>query len=377
MKLLIFIHSLSSGGAERVATSLANYWAKKGWNITIVTMAGSEQDFYPLHPDIERITLELATDSDNLLSAITSNYRRIAALRKVLKQQQPDVVLAMMTTANILLALAAKGLKLPVIGSERNHPPMLPLGRVWEFLRRQLYGHLTAVTALTVESANWLTTHTNAQQAVIIPNAINYPITAHTPIISPKTFCSQGFNLLAVGRLSPEKGFDRLLLAFAELAPRFPKWNLIILGEGASRKSLQQQSSELGLERRVIFPGAVGNLGEWYTATDLYVLCSLFEGFPNTLGEAMAHGLPAVSVDCDTGPRDIIRDKIDGLLLPQDNHQALVDALAKLMDDQALRQLYAAKAIEIRERLSLEKIAGMWEQLFADISDKKSMKQAT
>ena len=369
MKLLLFIHSLSSGGAERVTTNLANYWAEKGWNISIVTISGRELDFYEIHPSINRIALCLDCDSTNLPAALQYNYRRIKALRDVLKQQQPDVALAIMTTANILLALAAKGLNIQVLGSERIHPPMMHLGRVWEWLRRRSYRHLAAVTALTGETAAWLKEQTNAQYVPIIPNAVSYPIASHAPRVSPGMSNGNSFNLIAAGRLEPQKGFDRLLLAFAVLATRFPDWHLTILGEGTCRDSLESMRMDLGLEQRVSLPGTAGNLGEWYEAADLFVMSSLFEGFPNALGEAMAYGLPAVSVDCDTGPRDIIRHQVDGLLVPQNNQEALVEALATLMSDNALRRQYATRAVEIRERLSMETIVGMWEAVFAKIAN--------
>jgi len=371
MKLLIFIHSLSSGGAERVATNLANYWAGKGWKIIIVTMVGRELDFYELHPGIDRISLCADADSINLFSAIKHNYCRIKALRKVLKQQRPDVALGIMTTANILLALAAKGLNFPVIGSEHIHPPMVPLGRVWEWMRRCTYRHLAAVAALTHESSVWLKKHTNALCVPVIPNAVTYPIVSHVPKVSPEILRNHRFNLIAVGRLADQKGFDRLLLAFSVLAPRFPDWHLTILGEGACRDALERLRLTLGLEQRVSLPGAVGNLGEWYEAVDLYVMSSLFEGFGNTLAEALAYGVPSVSVDCDAGPRDIIRHKVDGLLVPQNNHEALVEALATLMSDSKLRKQYAARAVDIRERLSIERIAGIWEGLFKEVSKEK------
>jgi glycosyltransferase involved in cell wall biosynthesis len=367
VKLLIFIHSLSSGGAERVTANLANYWAEKECHVTIVTVTGDESDFYQLHPTIKRIPLQLDKDSQNLWAAITHNYQRIRQLRKILKQQQPDIALAMMTTANILLALAAKGLKIPTVGSEHTHPPMMPLGRIWEWLRQQAYGQLDILTALTKESAEWLKEHTKIQKIEIIPNAINYPITTQSPIIKSKIANDKGFNLIAVGRLSTQKGFDRLILAFSILAPRFPEWNLTILGEGDERQSLEKQRNELGLEQRISIPGVVGNLGDWYAAADLYIMTSLFEGFSNTLCEAMAYGLPVVSVDCDTGPRDIIRHQIDGLLVPQNDHRALVLALETLMTDPSLREEYADRAIEIRERLSMDKIAGMWEGIFEEV----------
>ncbi|MBV1915549.1 MAG: glycosyltransferase family 4 protein [Pseudomonadales bacterium] len=364
MHLLIFIHSLSSGGAERVTSNLANYWAKKGWDITIVTVTGCESDFYEIHPNISRIPLELDARSNNLFEAIKHNYTRIKALRRILTQHKPDVALSMMTTANIILGLATLRLGIASVGSERIHPPMLPLGTSWEWLRRQSYRQLNAVVALSTESANWLDEHTNAQQTNIIPNAVNYPITRHSPLVEPNMGRNNCFTLIAVGRLSPQKGFDRLLTAFSTLASRFPDWNLAIIGEGECRIQLEQQKHELGLNQRVSMPGAVGNLGDWYEAADLFVMTSLFEGFPNTLAEAMAYGLPVISVDCDTGPRDIIRDRIDGVLIPQDNQQALVNALAELMANQELRQHYAERAVEIRERFSMDTIASAWEELF-------------
>lgn len=366
MKLLIFIHSLSSGGAERVTANLANYWAEKGWGLTIATLTGQEHDFYDLHPTIKRIPLNLDGDSSNLLSALHHNYRRIRALRTVLKQEQPDVALAMMTTANILLALAAKGGTIRLVGSERIHPPAFPLGGVWEWLRRQIYRYFDVVTALTEESAHWIKKATSAKVVQIIPNAVTWPIPASSPCINPDGVLGEQFNLIAVGRLTPQKGFDRLLNAFAELASRFPDWHLTILGEGECRQALEAQRDQLGLAQQVSLPGVVGNLAQWYQQADLFVMSSLFEGFPNTLVEAMAHGLPVISVDCDTGPRDIIRDKVDGLLVPQNNHQALVEGLATLMGDEPLCKQYATRAIEVRERFSMERIAGMWEMIFEE-----------
>ena len=361
------MHSLSSGGAERVAVNLSNYWTAKGWQVTIATLAGRDRDFYVLHPSIRRIALGLAADSANSAAAVLNNYRRIKALRSVLKQVRPDIALAMMTTANILLAFACRGLGIPAVGSERTHPPMLPVGRAWERLRLHAYGHLDAVTALTRESAEWLKEYTRAIRVPVIPNPVCYPMSRHEPIVPPPAAQGKRYHLLAVGRLVPEKGFNNLLSVFRELAVRFHEWRLTILGEGPERKRLEAQGKELGIGDKVLMPGAVGNVSEWYEAADLYVMTSRFEGFPNTLVEAMAHGLAVVGVDCDTGPRDIIRHEVDGLLVSQDNPKALERALATLMDDENLRRRLAARAVEARGRFSLERVAGQWEALFEEL----------
>jgi len=368
MKILVFIHSLSAGGAERVTANLANYWAEKGWKITIVTMTSKEKDFYELHPTIRRIALHADQKSSRLIAAISHNFNRVKALREVLKQEQPDIALAMMTTANCLLALAASGTGIPTIGSEHIHPPAMPLGRVWKWLRKTTYSRLTVLTALTSKSAEWLRQNTWVKEVEIIQNAVPYPLDRQPPFVAPCEIVPECRKLLlGVGRLAWQKGFDWLITAFGRLAGDFRDWDLAIVGDGPELETLREMAARLNLSQRIFFPGKVGNLRDWYEAADLYVMSSRFEGFGNTLAEALAHGLPAVSMDCDTGPRDIIRPGIDGLLTPPNDVEALAQGVATLMKDDKLRQQMAARAVEARRRFSLEKISGQWEALFMEI----------
>ncbi len=368
MKFLLFIYSMHSGGAERVTANLAGYWAEKGWQVTVVTLASSALDFYRLHPAVRRVALDVAGDSGSPLAALHNNLRRMLALRRVLRELRPDVALAMMTTANVLLALAAKGsTELVTIGSEHTHPPQSPLGAARELARRRLYRHLTGVAALTEESASWLRSYTRSRNVVVIQNAAPWPMPSQAPHLPVPPRTRGQHNLLAVGRLSEEKGLHHLISIFQRLAADFPDWRLVILGEGRERGALEAQIGSAGLAHRISLPGRAGNVGDWYKAADLYVMSSRFEGFPNTLAEAMAHGLPAVSFDCDTGPRDIIRHEIDGLLAPANDGAALEAALRRLMANESLRSQFATRAIEARERFSLEKIAGLWEKLFQQL----------
>jgi glycosyltransferase involved in cell wall biosynthesis len=275
----------------------------------------------------------------------------------------------MMTTANILLALAAWGLpNLRTIGAEHNHPPQVPMGFFWETLRSQAYGLLNAVTALSSEGGNWIRGNTHAQKVLVIPNAVTWPLSGQEPRISPNIlYQSERRLLLAVGRLETQKGFDWLIETFANLAEEHSNWDLVILGEGSLRPMLEEAVRKSDLVDRIFLPGRAGNMYEWYEGADLFVMSSRFEGFPMTLVEAMAHGLVAVSFDCDTGPRDIIRHEQEGLLVPQGSVAELTAALDRLMRDAFTRQRFAERAVEVRERFSMEKVAGMWEKLFEEI----------
>ena len=369
MNLLLFIHSLSSGGAERVTANLANNWAKRGWQITIVTSAERELDFYDLHPSVRRIALDLAVESPNLLPSIINNLKRMIALRRVLRRVMPEVAIAMMSTSNILLCLAAAGIRsTKVIVSERIYPPKLPIGRAWKMLRPWAYPFADRVIMQTCKGLEWLKHEIPKARGAVIPNHIPHSLPVSEPELLPSEWVGDDRKLLlAVGRLCKQKGFDQLLHAFSELAPVNPEWDLVILGEGALLHEIEKQVQVLELVNRVHLPGRAGNMSDWYYRADLYVMSSRFEGFPNTLCEAMAHGCAAVSCDCDTGPSDIIRDEVDGLLVPTDDIASLAAAIQRLINDNVLRHQMAARAIEVRERFSPEKISGLWEELLEEL----------
>lgn len=181
MKILIVISSLASGGAERVTSNLANAWSKRGWDITLVTFASANLDFYPLDGSIHRIPLDLAKDSINFGQALWANLRRLLALRRILKDRQPDFVLGMMVTGSVLITLASIGLSCYVFVSERIHPPRLPLGKVWSLLRRYTYPLANRVIALANESSLWLQIHAPGSRVVVIPNPVLFPL----PLVEP------------------------------------------------------------------------------------------------------------------------------------------------------------------------------------------------
>jgi len=361
---MIVIHSLSGGGAERVAVDMCAYWLRHGCRVTLVTQSGRESDAYPVPEGVDRRTLGLAGASGNRLMGAIANLRRILALRRLIKKLRPNVVLGMMTTASVLAVAAARGMSCRVIATEHTHPPAQALPPAWEKMRLRAYPNAHAVVALTSGTAAWLEQHVPGSQVTVIPNAVRWPLDAGEPVVPPPPREGRR-RLLAVGRLHPHKGFDVLLRAFAQLVEHFPDWDLVILGEGDEREALQRQIEDDGLAGRVSMPGRVGNLSDWYRESDLYVLSSRVEGLSNTLLEAMAGGLPVVAFDCETGPREIIRDGIDGVLVtPVEDDEALAAHLGDLMARPEWREALARRAIDVRDRFSTARVMALWNHLF-------------
>ena len=367
-KILLFVPSLRGGGAERVALGLAEDWRRHGAEMLVVTLLSAETDAFAVPAGMRRIALGVFGAKFTPLVALRYNILPMLALRRVLRREKPDIAVAISTICAVILALV-RGRDALAVGAEHFHPPLRVMGGVRRWLRRRFYARLDAVVALTEESAEWLRVHTKSRRVAVIPNPVSLPLPESMPRLAAADVVAPGRKmLLAAGRLDEVKAFDRLLNAFAQVCSRHGDWDLTILGEGELRGALESQVRRLGLEKRVFLPGRAGNMAEWYCAADALALSSLTEAFPMALLEAMAHDCPAVSVDCDVGPRNIIRDGVDGLLVAQDDPAALAEGLDRMLGDAALRERLASRAGEVLTRFSPERIRGMWEALFEELN---------
>jgi len=367
LKIAIFISALKTGGAERVASNLANYWSNEGHSISLVNLEKPSADDYVLVEEISRISLNLSRPNNNPLISIYMSIKRIAALRRVLKRVKPDVLLAFMTSSNVIAIIAAYGLPINVVVSERQHPPRTDAAKYWVFLRRWLYGFADVVVVLAEESKKWVLTNTRSKNVCVLPNALKWPLPKTKGSVDPYEHIENDRKvLLAVGRLAHQKGYSFLLEAFAKLANEHSEWSLYIVGAG-DQKDLKRDIAELQLDDRIFLIGAVGNVADWYKRADLYVMSSRHEGFPNSLAEAMAAGCAPVSFDCDTGPRDIIEPGVTGILVEPENADALALALSDLMSDTPRRIAIGKAACVVRETYAQERIMARWSQLIKNI----------
>jgi GalNAc-alpha-(1->4)-GalNAc-alpha-(1->3)-diNAcBac-PP-undecaprenol alpha-1,4-N-acetyl-D-galactosaminyltransferase len=363
-RILFLVSSMHGGGAERVAALLSNHWVEQGHEVILMpTFSGRGDCVYPLD---ERVRLVFLADRvGNRSHSMLNKLRRLKELRCVIRQLAPDLVVSFLPHVNVAAILAAWGSGVPVVVSERTYPPSMPLGFVLESARKWTYPQARAVVIQTEQARDWLSRCCPRACARVIANPVVYPLPQGEPAVDPMAIVARDRRVvLGVGRLADEKGFSQLIDAFQKIAMRHTEWDLVILGEGPERNTLENQRAKLGLNGRVFLPGRAGNMSEWYERAELYVMSSRFEGFPNALAEAMAHGLPAVSFDCLAGPRDIIREGLDGCLVaPYAGPSGLSDAMEGLMQHDSQRQGMAEAAKAVRSRFSLEYISAQWDQV--------------
>lgn len=358
MRILFLIYSLGGGGAERVTTVLANVWAKAGHTVEIAVLDGRSPAHYPLDPEVTVTDLRLADSSSNPLMALAKLARRVLAIRRHLARTRPDAAIGMMTTSAVLLALARVGLNVRAIGSERVYPPAYPLPAVWTALRRWTFGLLDTVVVQTQATRAWVEQHTRAGRIAVIANPV---MRVSSAALSESAHKPKGSHvILGAGRLVHQKGFHRLVDAFTRIAATNPDWDLVILGEGPLREDLTRQAADSGFAARIHLPGNVADIGAYYDAADIFVLPSYFEGMPNALLEAMAHGLPSIAFDIESGTREFVSDGHDGLLVPDGDPQSLSKALQLLISDASLRARIGAAAKCSSEAYSPEAIADRW-----------------
>ncbi len=353
------IYSLSSGGAERVVSILANELSKK-YTVVIITFK-KVSPFYPLSPDVKLFhCVDFVPPSKNISQALRSNYILLKAIKTYLKREKVNLVIGFLTSANVLSVLAAKIRNIPVIICERNNPFITRLPLFWRILKKVTYPKATFLIVQTEKIKSYYKVSIDASKLKILPNPIAPSLTLTR---NPNALRERV--ILNVGRLNPQKAQDALIKAFAAI--KHSGWKLHIVGRGLKEEEYRKLISALNLEETVELLPPTKQIHDHYNTASIFAFTSLFEGFPNALIEAMHFGMACVSTDCPTGPSELIEHGVNGFLIPVNDQEELEKHLQRLVDDEELRNRFGEQARESVERFESEEILGSWKMLIAEV----------
>jgi len=349
MKLDFIIDSLDGGGAERVMATLINSLSNEN-DITLITLNPGSK--YPINKNITKIDLHHGSLKNHTLRSLKNLFSYYQK-----KQKKPDFIIVFLPENALYTIPISKFYGIKVIVSEHtNHTANVTRKR--KISRKLVYPFATGVTVLT--SFDFKYFKKINKNTFIMPNPVilNEKITDYE---------ERKKSIIAAGALNryKDKGFDSLLRITAPLLQNHTDWNLIILGGGEKGISaLKNLSKELKIENQLILPGFCENINEVMQESQIFVLTSKFEGLPMVLMEALSNGLACIAYDCVSGPRDLINNEKNGLLIEDQNSTAFQQALENLLIDSELRKKIAAAGPSSMKPYNLPEIVKKWHQLF-------------
>lgn len=358
-----------SGGMERVLANKANYLTQHGYEVVIITTDQRGMlPFFPLDASIRCIDLDINYDDNNgksflnkLLHYPLKQARHKKRLKAVLMQERCDVTVSMFNNdATFIPSINDGSAKLLEIHFSKYK--RLQYGRkgIWRLadLWRSKQDEKTVArfdkfVVLTEEDRGYWG---NLPNILVIPNSISG--------LAIETASLENKKVIAVGRYTYQKGFERLIDAWHILAPRFPDWKLDIVGDGEERTALQRQINTLGMEKRVFLVKPTKSIGKVYSDASVLALSSRYEGLPMVLIEAQSFGLPIVAFECKCGPKDIVSNGENGFLVQEGDIKGMAQKLELLMNDGSLRKRMGAKAKVSAMRFNEDEIMKKWTDTF-------------
>ena len=365
-----------AGGVERVLTLKANYMAEHfGYDITIVLTEGKDKPiFYPLSDKIHVINLNIGFEelwtcsfAKKIFVYLCKQRQFKKALTEELMRLRPDITISLLRRdINFINDIKDGSRKIGELHVNRANYRNFEVNDTSfikelfaKFWMRSLVSKLKRLHRFVVLTNEDMKAWPELKNVCVLPDPMSF-----VPLKQSKLSEKR---VIAVGRYVYQKGFDLLLQAWSKIENQHPDWQLSIYGQG-NRSPYEQILLELGIDaNRCHLNGPTSNIQQEYINSSLFVFSSRFEGFGMVLVEAMACGLPVVSFACPCGPKDIVRDGEDGMLVENGNIDALAAELSRLMSDDSLRVVMAANGVKNVQRFGLEQIALQWQQLFDEV----------
>ena len=321
-KVLFAITGLGGGGAERVVSVWSGQLAERGYDVAVFTYVRGENE-YKISDKVKRLTI---TDSkDEYLSS--GYFKRLKRMRKIIKEFAPDTIISFLPRMQIWMMLATVGLKCDMIQTVRISPWHYHPGKVTNFLWERCFRKADKVLLQSNDQKPFFSKRVQ-KKCYIVPNPLNTVYAEN----SKNSYSDKTIKFIANGRLSAQKNYFLMIDAFYEASKKNPDITLDIFGAPCdlSLADLQSRIDNYGISDKIKLRGWTADVLSELLTHDAFIMASDFEGMPNALAEAMAVGLPCISTDCKTGPRDLIDDKENGFLVEVGNKDALADAIEKI-----------------------------------------------
>ena len=351
-KITFITATLTSGGAERVISLLANYLSGRDYQVEIICIS-KPIVFYSFSENV-KITFAEREASNKLLPF------KMLWLRYYIKRTSPDVVIAFLERVYCVTLLSLWGVSVPIISSERNDPQFTPLLKK---ILRYLLLWRTTVLVVQTEKIKQYYSKSIQKRTKIIPNPISDSI--FNISVSQKKK-----RIISVGRLFPQKNHKMLIDAFHKVSTRFPDYNLVIYGEGPLCSKLQKYINDLSLGDRVFLLGKSSDIFRELSCSELFCLSSNYEGMSNALLEAACLGLPIISTDV-SGVREVISNGKSGFIIPVGATDKMAECMMKLLDNFELRNSFSIEVKKKVEDFRIDKIVSQWETLILEVLQKK------
>jgi glycosyltransferase involved in cell wall biosynthesis len=358
MKILFVIRGLSnSGGMERVSTILINELAERGYEMGVVAYQRSNI-FFELHPSVKAHFLYNKTKDKR--GGVTRDISRRIELKKLYKLEKPDLIILVGSRYG-LINIPHSG-DIPKITWE--HFNVAHKSSWLHSLARRLAAKTSTIVTLTKQDAVNYQKKYGAKHTLCIPNPISVDNREKSPLTQK--------NVLAIGRLARQKGFDMLLNVWKKTKNSKKGWKLKIVGMGKEKQINEYitliDKYNIGSSVELLPP--TKNIAAIYQNASVFVLSSRWEGLPLVLIEAQAMGLPSVSFDCETGPNEIIIDNQTGFLISCFDEEKMAEKLDLLMENEDMRQAFSKAAIEQSKKFSPSAFFDKWEKLIAKFNKK-------
>lgn len=332
--VVFVLPNLGFGGAQRVASLVANELVKEGHRVTIVLTSLSSTESKPLH-DLDPLITVLQVgekwsskwsvlDRVPVAAYLTWRLRQVLStlsLRRSLSSLSPSTVVSFLVSANVWTVLATRGTRHRVVISERNDPERQTVSRFYRFWRRRLYRFADQVTSNSKLSEEVCRRHFGVPSTLVVPNVISP--------VSPRIFeDSYPRRLVFVGRLVRQKDVPTLLRAMRILVERDPGWTLDVVGDGPEMTSLKSLARSLAIDGNVVFHGFLSDPSPVMARASVLIQPSLHEGTPNAVLEAMALGIPCLVSDSSPGPRSLAGKVASELVFRTGDEFSLLGSLA-------------------------------------------------